>query len=198
MFHRFYKLLTSPLECLEYAISRFRGIFWANCGWLFGKRITAGRNFKLSGKVRISGPGKLIVGNNVHIYGTLNSISTPYTYSENAIIEIGDHSYLNGTRLGCRERISIGRDCMIGEARIADNDGHSINVNRRNMTDSELVTKPVIIEDNVWIGGSVIILKGVRIGMNSVIGAGSVVTMSIPPNVLAAGNPCKVIKELKQ
>ena len=55
---------------------------------------------------------------------------------------------------------------------------------------------PVTIEDNVWIGGGVIILPGVTIGKNSVIGAGSVVNKSIPPNSLAVGNPCKVIRKI--
>ena len=53
-----------------------------------------------------------------------------------------------------------------------------------------------MVEDNVWIGGGVIILPGVTIGRNSVIGAGSVVTRSVPGNSLAFGNPCKVVKEL--
>jgi len=58
--------------------------------------------------------------------------------------------------------------------------------------------KPITIENNVWLGGNVTVLAGVTIGENSVIGAGSVVTKNIPPNTLAVGNPCKVIKEIKQ
>ena len=56
-------------------------------------------------------------------------------------------------------------------------------------------TKPVIIGDNVWIGGGVIILPGVTIGNNVVIGAGSVVTKNIPDNKIAYGNPCRVIRD---
>lgn len=56
--------------------------------------------------------------------------------------------------------------------------------------------KPVKIEDNAWIGGGVVILPGVTIGKNSVIGAGSVVTKSIPADCVAVGNPCKVIHKL--
>ena len=59
-------------------------------------------------------------------------------------------------------------------------------------------TAPVIIGDNVWIGGGAIILPGVTIGNNVVIGAGSIVTKDIPDNVIAVGNPCRVIKENKQ
>ncbi len=57
-------------------------------------------------------------------------------------------------------------------------------------------TKPVVIGDNVWIGGNTVIFPGVTIGHNVTIGAGSVVTKNIPDNVLAFGNPCKVQKEL--
>lgn len=56
--------------------------------------------------------------------------------------------------------------------------------------------QPVIVEDNAWIGGGTIILPGVTIGENTVIGAGSVVTHSIPANCVAAGNPCRIIKKL--
>ena len=58
-------------------------------------------------------------------------------------------------------------------------------------------TAPVTIGDNVWIGGGALILPGVTIGNNVVIGAGSVVTKDIPDNVIAVGNPCRVIKEIK-
>ena len=57
---------------------------------------------------------------------------------------------------------------------------------------------PITIGDNVWLGGGVIVCPGVTIGENSVIGAGSVVTKDVPPNVLAAGNPCKVIRPIEQ
>ena len=57
--------------------------------------------------------------------------------------------------------------------------------------------REVIIEDRVWLGANVVVLKGVKIGRNSLIGANSVVTKDIPNNVIAAGNPCKVLKKIK-
>jgi maltose O-acetyltransferase len=63
---------------------------------------------------------------------------------------------------------------------------------------NRVIAKPIIIEDNVWITTGVIILAGVRVGRNSVIGAGSVVTKNIPPNVFAAGNPCVTIKNIER
>ena len=58
--------------------------------------------------------------------------------------------------------------------------------------------RPVVIEDNVWIGGNVVILPGVTIGEGSVIAAGSIVTRDIPPRVVAGGNPCRVIRPLTE
>jgi len=58
------------------------------------------------------------------------------------------------------------------------------------------ITRPVVIKDNVWIGGSTVVNPGVTIGKDSVIGSGSVVTRDVPDGVLAAGNPCRVIRKL--
>ena len=77
--------------------------------------------------------------------------------------------------------------------------GKQIRVGKRffaNFNFTVLDEAPVTIGDNVWIGGSVTILPGVTIGDNTTIGAGSVVTKDIPANVVAAGNPCKVIRKL--
>jgi len=60
------------------------------------------------------------------------------------------------------------------------------------------VAKPIVIEDNVWLGGAAVLLPGVRIGRNAVVGAGAVVTRSVPANTIVAGNPARVIRELEQ
>lgn len=88
--------------------------------------------------------------------------------------------------------VTIGDDCFIGPNVSIYTACHSTDPVERN-TRREWA-EPVTIGDNVWIGGSVTILPGVRIGCNVTIGAGSVVTKDIPDNVVAAGNPCRVIK----
>jgi len=110
------------------------------------------------------------------------------TMSETAIIEIGNNCGFSGTVIGAFKYIKIGNNVRCGaNTLITDSDWH---------LDDPRSGKPkdVIIENNVWLGVNVLVLKGVTIGENSVIGAGSVVTKSIPSNVIAAGNPCKVIK----
>jgi maltose O-acetyltransferase len=90
--------------------------------------------------------------------------------------------------------VTIGDDCFIGPNVSIYTACHSTDPVERN-TRREWA-EPVTIGDNVWIGGSVTILPGVTIGSNVTIGAGSVVTRDIPDNVVAVGNPCKVIKNL--
>ena len=109
-------------------------------------------------------------------------------------IHIGDYCLISpGVRISSAEGISIGDNVMIAAScYISDSDWHGIY----NRTRPFRCTRPVTLENNVWLGERVIVCKGVRIGENSVIGAGSVVTKDIPANVIAAGNPARVIKAI--
>ncbi|MDC1008176.1 acyltransferase [Gammaproteobacteria bacterium] len=92
------------------------------------------------------------------------------------------------------ESIIMGDACMIAHgAYISDADWHGIYDRAKPVGR----TKPVVFEDNVWIGDSAIICKGVRIGKNSIIGAGAVVTKDVPPNSVFAGNPAALVKKLE-
>lgn len=108
-------------------------------------------------------------------------------------IEIGDNFFSNYhlTILDCAP-VKIGNNVMIGPSVSIFTAGHPLHYEVRN-TGLEYA-KPVTIGDNVWIGGNVVINPNVSIGHNSVIGSGSIVTKDIPDNVVAAGNPCKVIR----
>jgi acetyltransferase-like isoleucine patch superfamily enzyme len=89
----------------------------------------------------------------------------------------------------------IGSNILIGSGCvISDSDSHPVLPSERN-DHTKTKTKPVVIEDDVFIGARSIILKGVTIGKGSVIGAGSVVTKSIPEYTIAGGNPAKIIKD---
>ena len=114
------------------------------------------------------------------------------TIKRGAKIEIGDNCGFSGTVIGGALHIKLGNNVRCGaNTMITDSDWHSDDY--RTGED-----KPVIIDDNVWLGYGVKVLKGVHIGENSLIGACSVVTRDIPANVIAAGNPCKVIKEIEK
>ena len=110
-------------------------------------------------------------------------------------IRIGNYCLIcSGVRIGSAHEIIIGNNCMLASnAYITDSDWHDI-YNRISIGK----TAPIKIEDNVWIGDSVIVCKGVTIGENSIIGAGAVVVDDIPANCVAAGNPAKIVKKLKE
>jgi acetyltransferase-like isoleucine patch superfamily enzyme len=109
-------------------------------------------------------------------------------------IQIGDYCLIcPGVRISSAEEIIISDNCMIASsAYITDTDWHDIY----NRVHSIGKPAPVHIGENVWIGDSAIICKGVSIGENSIVGAGSVVIHSIPANTIAAGNPAKIVKKL--
>ena len=111
-------------------------------------------------------------------------------------IRVGDNFYAgyNCVMLDYAE-IKIGDNCLIGPNVGIYTTGHNLDpVNRYKSG----FAKPIKIGNNVWIGGNACIMPGVKIGDNSVIGAGSVVTKDIPSGVIAAGNPCKVIRNITE
>lgn len=145
------------------------------------------------------------IGNHVSCYAGCS-----FALGEKGTCTIGDYSLVNGALIMAEERIEIGAYCLISwNVGIADSDFHPIEPAQRRQDALALApflqgrpprpairTAPVIIKDNVWIGMNAVILKGVTIGENSVVAAGSVVTKSVAPNVVVAGNPAVVVKEL--
>lgn len=120
-------------------------------------------------------------------------IEPPFYCCYGTNITIGEGSYVN---FNCNfvddGKITIGKAVMFGPNVTIATVGHPVNPKMREY----MYTDPVTIHDNCWIGASVTITPGVTIGRNSVIGAGSVVIHDIPENSVAAGNPCKVIREI--
>jgi acetyltransferase-like isoleucine patch superfamily enzyme len=120
-------------------------------------------------------------------------------------IVLGRECGLSGTVIVAAERVVLGDRVQCGaNTLITDNDAHSLDAEiRRNEVEGTLprgtngaISKAVVIGDDVWLGMNVTVLKGVEIGARSVIGAGSLVTKSIPPDSLAVGVPARVIKSL--
>lgn len=105
-------------------------------------------------------------------------------------INIGEHTGLGDTFILAYAPVKIGRGCSFSFRNMIITSTHDYE------DFSTVIAKTVTIGDNVWITSNVTILPGVTIGSNTVIGAGSVVTKDIPSGVFAAGNPCKVIKQI--
>ena len=116
-------------------------------------------------------------------------------------ITIGNNVGISGSTINAVTSVTIGDNTIIGSGcMISDTDSHPVIATERNMPDWPKYTKskPINIGKNVFIGARSIIMKGVTIGDGAVVGAGSVVTKDIPANVIAAGNPAKIVKIIEQ
>ncbi|WP_370900423.1 sugar O-acetyltransferase [Chryseobacterium gossypii] len=124
-------------------------------------------------------------------------IEPPFWCDYGYNIVVGENFYANHNLviLDCA-RVIFGDHVFIGPNCSFYTAGHPLDAKRRN--EGLEYAYPITVGDNVWIGGNVVVLPGVTIGNNSVIGAGSVVTGDIPDHVLAVGNPCKVIRDLRE
>ena len=129
--------------------------------------------------------------------GQNSIIWPPYYCSYGKNTYLGDHVFINYmcTILDNNE-VRIGNHVMIGPAVQIYTAAHDLKAETR--IQGWEVAKPIVIEDNVWIGGGAILLPGVRVGMNSVVGAGAVVTRNVPANTVVAGNPARVIRNIEQ
>jgi len=148
--------------------------------------ISIGKNFKMNNGVRYSDSG---VNGKCRI-----------EVRDTAILCIGDNVGMSDATIACHEKIIIGNNVLIGVGtQIRDTDNHSLNPKDR--IESKLdwenkKTAPIQIKDSVYIGAYAFILKGVTIGTNSIIGAGSVVTKDVPNNQIWAGNPARFIRSI--
>lgn len=122
-------------------------------------------------------------------------IEPPFRTNWGKHTHIGDSFYANfNLTLVDDTMITIGHHVMIGPNVTLTTAGHPIDPTTRKRIAQFNI--PITVEDNVWIGANVVVLPGVTIGENSVIGAGSIVTKDVPANVVAVGNPCRVLREI--
>jgi acetyltransferase-like isoleucine patch superfamily enzyme len=156
-----------------------------------------GKHFMLFGEIPfMEGDGNIYIGDNVKMQGHVVMFTGGHIYKDSEI-RIGNNVSLGYAVLfRAAKQIVVGNNCMIASGvRISDNDGHVINAQRtggeHTKVDPEDV-KPVIIEDDVWIGEDSTILKGVTIGHGSIVSSGSVVTKSVPPMKIVMGNPARI------
>jgi acetyltransferase-like isoleucine patch superfamily enzyme len=162
---------------------------------LRGDRVGFGPGFQANRKLVIRGPGRVVFGANVNAWAH-EERNVLLTFDPDATIQIGSNVRLNGVGLMAKRGITIGNDCILGSTLLVDTDFHSIRRDRATNPDAPVASAPIIVEDNVWLAGQTVVLKGVRIGRNSVVGFRAVVTRDVPPDVVVAGNPAKVVRHL--
>ncbi len=149
-----------------------------------GKRVT------LRGRAVISNQGRITLGDHVRLVSTVATLELATLPGGH--LEIGDNVFINyGCSIASSNHVKIGNDCLIGShVMIMDCDFHRVEDKSWDTTGV-----PIILEDRVWLGNRAIVLKGVRIGHDSVVAAGSVVTKDVPPRTLVAGMPARVIRK---
>lgn len=149
-----------------------------------------GRMVSVNGKPVIGNLGEIILGDEVRVWSTIVQAKL-YTGKKGKLI-VGKNSRLNGVHIDARELIQIGENVRIAPYTIIlDSDFHDL---RDHFSDG--ASKPIIIEDDVWLATRSTVLKGVRIGKGAVVATGAVVTKDVPPRSVVAGVPAKVIKTL--
>jgi len=174
-------------------------------------RLGSAPNIRLDGPVHIFGRPMISIRPDCHLHlggnVTLDSDNRGYHLNMHspvklladepgARIRIGAGTRIHGTCIHACRSITIGSNCLIAaNCQIIDSNGHQLSfpdvANRINTRDEP---RPVVIEDDVWIGAGAIILPGVTIGRGSIISANSVVVKDVPAMVVAGGNPARIIK----
>lgn len=128
-------------------------------------------------------------------FGEGSELRPPFFCDYGRHITVGARTFINfGLTALDVARITIGDDVQVGPNVQLLTPTHPVESDlRRKKWES---AEPIVIHDNVWLGGGAIVLPGVTVGANSVVGAGAVVTRSLPPNVVAVGNPARVIRSI--
>jgi len=188
-----HKLITGLIEWV------LRVTYWTP---LFKSRLenTAPHLYLYGGMPLITGPLSIRIGKDCRISG-VTTFSGRWSSKPKPSLIIGDNVGIGWqTTIAVGARVEIGNNVRIaGRAFIAGYPGHPINAKDRaaGLPDTKDQIGDVILEHDVWLGTGVIVLAGVRIGAGSIIASGSIVTRDLPPNVLAAGVPAKIIRNIE-
>lgn len=158
--------------------------------WYLRSCTSLGKYVSINGKPKLENLGEMHLSDEVRVWSKI--IKAKLYTGPNGTLIIGKNSRINGAHIDAQQSITIGKNVRIAPYTIIlDSDFHSLH---NHFSDGE--SKPIVIEDNVWLATRCTILKGVTIGQNSVVATGAIVTKDVPPNCVVGGIPAKVIKNL--
>lgn len=190
------RLSKSPYLLIPAGFAWLRGWWYRIKFKLQFKKFSAGKYFRVYGPLVISGPGRVRLGNNCLIISNAIKPVCIRTLSREAEVSLGENTGLNGTSIQAVDSVRIGDLSNIADAYITDTPSHSLSRDRRIESVGAVRSRPVKIGRNVWVSVQTVILDGVSIGDDSVIGACTLVKDDVPEGVFVAGNPMKVIKSV--
>lgn len=167
-----------------------RTVFAMKRGWyqLRYPRLDLGRGVEIRGRIRLRRGVRVRIGDRTRINKLVR-------FAGPGEVRVGADCLLNATWIGTWTSVSIGERCLLSDCELVDNDFHNLPPERRHDPPIPLTRAPILVEDNVWIGAHALVLKGVRIGRDSVVGAATVVRSDIPPRVVVVGNPQQTVKK---
>lgn len=161
-------------------------------GWRFhslGRRSALGRGLEMNN------PRAIAIGSRVTIADEFILSDLRPGQAQCPKISIGDRcTIMYRFQCNAAQSVRIGQDVLIASNVLITDSDHVVEAGVPTARNPKLVTQPVCIEDNCWLGQNVVIVKGVTVGHDSIVGANSVVTHNIPPYSVAAGNPARVVK----
>ena len=180
-----------------------RGVWWRTRNaltlWrlrLLCPRLSLGKGVRISGRLRVSGPGRVIIGDGCEFAGEAGFPNTLLTSSPSAEIVIGPRCRFNGEHVQAVSSVSLGGDCLVADAHLFDTDHHVADPELR-ARGVEATPRPIRVDDHVWICSRAAILKGVHIGEGAVVGYRAVVRRDVPARTVVIGNPAQVVKRLE-
>lgn len=178
--------------------------------WLgirYGERLIMDPSAVVRGRIELApgarlslGPGSTVddllqIWGSVHVdVGRSSTFLLGVRLYGRGTITIGERVVLNATKVNCLQSVIIGDDSLIGASFITDTDFHNLSPRVRRSTPRPEVTEPVTIGRNVWVGYGAIVLKGCRVGDDSVLSAGAVVRRDVPDGVVVSGNPAVIVR----
>jgi acetyltransferase-like isoleucine patch superfamily enzyme len=193
------KALRHPKAAVRAAIALARG------GWLkasfrlrFGRRVTIGHRFRAYGRLRVRGPGRVVIGNDFTSVRNIFKEPCIITHAASAEVAIGNGNLFGGTMISCVERVEIGNNNLLANVLILDSDIIPTEYLGQDVAGTPGASAPVRLGSNLWLGANSVVLKGVDLGSESVLGAGSVAMASAEPRSLLIGNPARRLKSTKE
>ena len=151
-------------------------------------RLQLGRDVEIRGRIRLRRGVRVTIGDRTRINKLVR-------FAGPGEVRVGADCLLNATWIGVWTSVSIGDRCLLSDCELLDNDFHNLHPHLRHAPPVAATRAPIEVADNVWIGAHALVMKGVRIGRDSVVGAATVVRTDVPPGVVVIGNPQQIAKK---
>ncbi|MGX6605982.1 acyltransferase [Micromonosporaceae bacterium Da 78-11] len=154
-------------------------------------RLTLGQDVQIRGRIRLRRGVTVTIGDRCR----LNKL---VRFAGPGVVAVGPQTLLNGSWIGCWTTVTIGAGSLLSDCEMVDNTFHNLDPARRHDSAGPGTRAPIVVGENVWIGAGALVLKGVTIGRDSVVGAATVVRADVPERVVVIGNPQQIVKKFDE